>query len=503
MKNLFSALLLTIILFSAISRQVVYADSLDFVHRWEHSTFPTPTLSLEYDKLDRPYFYATGNQGGLMIFEATDPWQPELIKTMPISDFNDMHVMDVFQEGTYLYLAIGNHFSSDVEGGIAIVDINDPPNAVVKDTWHTNAGAEGRGSAVVRVDGNYAYLGAMSRGMLIFDISDPGNIDSVSQIIPDMSFPNPNPAPAQIPNARGMAVRDEIVYLCYDAGGLRIINIADKTNPRETGRYHNPLVDHTVVPMAYNNVVVDENLAFIPIDYCGLEIVDISDTSNITQVSWWNPWRCETPENIWFNSPGHTNQIAYLKEQSLAFLSAGDSELQVIDVSNPALPKVAGSFGEPENQRAVWGLEVHQNQVLLTYIPALIPFVSNWAGVQLLEWNSVTVGIEETEANPNLPQATSLHQNYPNPFNPVTNIEFTISDGSTSLTTGFGYVELKIYDISGQLVKTLVNEFKPAGSYSITWDGRNEAGQRVVSGVYFYRMMAGDFIKMRKMLLTK
>ncbi len=83
-----------------------------------------------------------------------------------------------------------------------------------------------------------------------------------------------------------------------------------------------------------------------------------------------------------------------------------------------------------------------------------------------------------------------LSQNYPNPFNPTTNIGFAISD--------FGYVSLKVYDVLGREVKTLVNENKKPGEYKVTFDGSN-----LPSGVYFYSLKAGNFYKVRKMLLIK
>jgi photosystem II stability/assembly factor-like uncharacterized protein len=83
-----------------------------------------------------------------------------------------------------------------------------------------------------------------------------------------------------------------------------------------------------------------------------------------------------------------------------------------------------------------------------------------------------------------------LFQNYPNPFNPVTNIKYQIQKT--------GQVTLKIYDITGREIKTLVNEIKNPGSYIVTFNGTELA-----SGVYFYRIQAGDFVQVKKMLLIK
>ena len=84
----------------------------------------------------------------------------------------------------------------------------------------------------------------------------------------------------------------------------------------------------------------------------------------------------------------------------------------------------------------------------------------------------------------------SLSQNYPNPFNPSTTINFRIPLSSK--------VTLKVYDILGREVATLVNENKPAGKYSIIFNSNNLA-----SGVYFYNLRAGNFIESKKMMLLK
>ena len=93
-------------------------------------------------------------------------------------------------------------------------------------------------------------------------------------------------------------------------------------------------------------------------------------------------------------------------------------------------------------------------------------------------------------------QHFSLDQNYPNPFNPVTKIRFELPAASR--------VRLEIYDVTGRLVKTLVNKSSmPAGQYETSWNGKNNNGQSVSSGIYFYKMEADRFQKVRKMVLIK
>ena len=90
----------------------------------------------------------------------------------------------------------------------------------------------------------------------------------------------------------------------------------------------------------------------------------------------------------------------------------------------------------------------------------------------------------------NIADKFSLSQNYPNPFNPTTTINFSIPKS--------GFVALKVFDVLGREVATLVNETKVAGNYTVDFDGSG-----LSSGVYFYRIEAGDFISMKKMMLTK
>jgi hypothetical protein len=102
-----------------------------------------------------------------------------------------------------------------------------------------------------------------------------------------------------------------------------------------------------------------------------------------------------------------------------------------------------------------------------------------------------TGGISKLE----IPSAFYLGQNYPNPFNPATVIEFEISQPTK--------VSLKIYNILGQLVRVLVDEEKPVGIYQAIWDGKDTERKDVASGIYFYRLQAGEFNEVKRMALMK
>jgi hypothetical protein len=104
---------------------------------------------------------------------------------------------------------------------------------------------------------------------------------------------------------------------------------------------------------------------------------------------------------------------------------------------------------------------------------------------------------KDTSSHPELPLSFELDQNYPNPFNPSTTIDYFIPEGESIQT------RLKIYDLRGRLIRNLVDTEKESGLYSIHWDGRDEQGQQVSSGVYLYRIDAGEFISTRKMVMVE
>ncbi len=129
--------------------------------------------------------------------------------------------------------------------------------------------------------------------------------------------------------------------------------------------------------------------------------------------------------------------------------------------------------------------------------------ISSWSSERLIYLTDkliLSVGVPpakspQTGSGGNLPLAFELRQNYPNPFNPETHISYSLPEN--------GEVRLNIYNMLGQRVKVLVDEYQHAGTQTVTWDGRNENGERVSSGIYFYKLQAGELVQTRKMTLMK
>jgi hypothetical protein len=121
-----------------------------------------------------------------------------------------------------------------------------------------------------------------------------------------------------------------------------------------------------------------------------------------------------------------------------------------------------------------------------------VPYVPYWKG------ESIVLDVSDVKVidNGDLPTEFALEQNYPNPFNPITTINFDVPEKS--------HIKLEVFNVLGQKVTTLVDEEKAANSYSIEWDGHSDGGNHVASGIYFYRLSAGDnVVTTKKMMLLK
>ncbi len=132
----------------------------------------------------------------------------------------------------------------------------------------------------------------------------------------------------------------------------------------------------------------------------------------------------------------------------------------------------AGSFGLYSFQQSATGLAAYFDNILVTQLAAT-----------------------SVEDNEKVPTEFSLLQNYPNPFNPETQISYKLSNG--------GFTSLSVYDLLGREIKTLVSKEQSAGSYTVSWNGKNEFGNSVPSGVYMYSLKTGNFYESRKMILMK
>ncbi|MCF7793808.1 MAG: T9SS type A sorting domain-containing protein [Candidatus Cloacimonetes bacterium] len=170
-------------------------------------------------------------------------------------------------------------------------------------------------------------------------------------------------------------------------------------------------------------------------------------------------------------------------------------------------PNILIQWDAPTESRSLESYNVYQDDVLVAnvtstfYLHLNVPagtwiynvaavFTGGWEG----EW-SEDAGVVGNEPNL-LPLTTNLKSNYPNPFNPETEISFSVSQTSS-------FVTIKVFNMKGQKIKTLINEILPAGNHSVIWNGTDDENKNCSSGVYFYKMKSGDYQQTRKMILSK
>jgi len=113
---------------------------------------------------------------------------------------------------------------------------------------------------------------------------------------------------------------------------------------------------------------------------------------------------------------------------------------------------------------------------------------------EVLEYEPIPTGVDDPSST-TLPKTFQVNQNYPNPFNPATTIAYSLPERAE--------VEIVIFNILGQRVTILDEGTRPAGEHTVVWNGIDNSGEAVATGVYFYRVRAGDNVSTKKMLLLK
>jgi len=146
------------------------------------------------------------------------------------------------------------------------------------------------------------------------------------------------------------------------------------------------------------------------------------------------------------------------------------------------------------------GTEDNTEMIGLQYVyddlyPVTATIIRNNFAIKFTTDSATIVSVNGEENIRYIPENYVLEQNYPNPFNPATTISYSIPEQA--------FVKLCIYDINGTLVKTLYEGERQAGRYHRIWNGENNSGMKVGSGVYFYRILANSFAQTKKMILLK
>jgi len=332
------------------------------------------------------------------------------------------------------------------------------------------------------LSGNYLYIACAGAGIHIIDISNPNSPFEIGNFLG--SFVSLN-----------LWVENNLAYIADFTNGLIIVDISNPKNPMEINflklnnayyadihKYNNyiylsnnnkvniidvtdPRLAHEIV--IYNsgdnieNIFVNNNYIYALIYSHGLEVVDVHNPSNPILVS-----------HCYWQEPGESSEDIFVYDD-FAFI-ADYGGLRIMDVKNHLNPNEIGFYSIPNDFTSA----VHIVKDII-YVAAL----EN--GVYILK-NNLMSGIYSI--NENTYQDYHLYQNYPNPFNSETTIKYNLLKK--------GNITISIFNMAGQEIETIYNNFQTAGIHQIKWQSKG-----LPCGIYFYRLHASAFCETKKILL--
>ena len=409
---------------------------------------------------------------GVQIIDATDPLNPTEISS---------HDMD------YGYFR-GEQYGNDLivsanSAGFKVIDVTDPASPTITAEIDSNYYV----NSTTRVDS--VLLVAHSNGMKILNFTDPTNPVEIGEV-------------TTAGYTRTLVPVGNYVYAA-NSSKFVVFDITDRTAPVEIGSW-------TDSWYGAEEILIDGNYAYIANGpNRGFDIVDITDPANPAGLGTINP-------------SGSSSRLD--KSGNYVFLAAGTSGLQIIDVSNPLSPNIDNTWDEGYSvtdvdvvgtiayvatyDAGLYLLDISDPTDPIKIVSHMTPnaprivlvdgeyvYLIENGGVCIMEAiNTSPMGIDDQPANL-LPDQITLQQNYPNPFNPSTTIEYSLKVSSK--------VTISVFNTLGQKVRTLFDGTMPVGDHRLEWDGCSDHGTQLATGVYFYRLLVGDQVKSKKMLLLK
>lgn len=399
------------------------------------------------DAQGREFALVGNNWLGLQVVEVTDPYNPILrttVTTVPRQDIKSWQ--------HYVYTVDGNLNLQGANG--AILDFQDPLNPVV-------VGSLPPGHNLFIDEDGYLYISYP--GLKVYDL-------------------NPDPTAPQLvwadtlTQGHDACVVNGRLYNFSGPDGTFIYDVTVPTHPVLWGQITDPTIGfyHSGWVWRDDFLFIDDELAMDPAP--DITVWLVHDSWAIARIGE-------------FSDASSTVHNSYVVGDFLisAYYTAG---LSVLDLTLPFAPVPADAYdtttlvGEGIYQGA-WGV--------YPFSPAGHIFVSDRSnGLFVFDLVKSPTGVPMPDA---AEAPYKLAQNRPNPFNPATTIGFRIPDAAD--------VELTIYDAGGHRVRRLLRGAQGAGDHEVTWDGRDDGGNRVGSGVYFYRLRSGGFDQTKRLVLLK
>ncbi|MFP6718687.1 MAG: T9SS type A sorting domain-containing protein [Candidatus Poribacteria bacterium] len=474
------------------------------------ATMGTSGIATAIEIRDR-YGYIADQQGGLVIADLSDKDRPRIIAKQRTAG----STVGVALSGNTIYLANGLD-------GLQIVDVADlhqpkwiahfkgsgtPTDFFVEnkktyvttesslkviDGKHTASHIDVESATSISVKDDYAYVADKS-GVLVYDLSNPRRPIKVARI--------------QIPSAINIQINDDLAYVC--AGDIIILDISSPQNIRRVGRIQ---MSGTAYRLAF-----EEDLIYIAALGDGVRVFNIVNPANPRPISG-------------YQTDGNALGIAVKNDR--AYILDSDIGVRVVDFSNlghptdvatynteslPVSVAVRGNYIYVLDQGGIilvdtrTGETIPQDKNLL--FPSDLMIVGDTLHIldlyelQVFQINEsiFSLPVEDGMYSKNMqeylkPYRNWLGQNFPNPFNPETWIPFELEDRCE--------VVISIYDLNGSLIRQIRLGQLPSGKYlakdqAAYWDGRNQIGEHVSNGLYFYQLQTGTFQQTKKLVVTQ
>ncbi len=373
----------------------------------------------------------------------SDPLDPQINHTLPLALPAGDDATDIAIAGDYGYIAHGNLNYGG--GGLLVVDLSPPLDPVIANSIETTDAAQS-----MHISGNSIYLVDL-QNLLVADIADPESPELVATLITPGT-------------AVDVTVSGDFAYIADSEEGLFVADIS-VTPPVP--------VTSLAIPGQVLRVSNNGDLVYALSDYHGLFVIDIT-----------NPASPEIVGSV--DTPGNNPNILFAGLTIAGnFAYVGDARgLQIIDVSNPNDPHLSGTLTTPF---ATVDLAVAGNNLWLTNSTYTDngDLRSFW-----LQCESRQTAVEST------PAASCRFDVYPNPFNPRSMLSFVLPHSAR--------VGLELFDMRGLRVRVLLPDSElAAGSHSYTWNGCDDSGRNVASGVYLARLMVDGSEQRMKMVLLR
>ena len=330
-------------------------------------------------------------------------------------------------------------FLAASDGGLYIYSINDPQAPYqLKRMNYSSGNANG-----VFVKGDTLFLADGGNGVYVYNISDMDAVTLMTNFKTSYSATN-------------VKVRDHYAYVSDYLQGLEVFDISDLSAVRH--------VSSNTKQVNGMDLDLADSLAFVAAQQSGMRIIDISDPTNIREIG-----------HFRFSSYSSSQGVA--ARDTLFFEATGKEGVHIVSVSDPLYPHVVGNFETGSMAKDV------------ALQDSLIIVADYNDGVYILKYNPEPETGIDYSANA-LPFQFELEQNYPNPFNPKTVIRYRLASGAQ--------VNLSVFNVLGQKVKTLVHRKQTSGEHEVSFNAVD-----LPSGLYFYQLRVDGKKKVKKMLLLR